>query len=108
MAVMRAWPLGTSRRLATSCAILALLSSAASAQDAVADFYRGKQVTIVVGYGPGGSASFYAQALSHQIGRYLPGNPSVVVQHVPGAGGLLAANTIYNNAPREIGRASCR
>jgi tripartite-type tricarboxylate transporter receptor subunit TctC len=73
----------------------------AAAQDSVADFYKGRQVTIVVGYGPGGSASFYAQALAHQMGRFLPGNPSFVVQHVPGAGGLLAANNIYNNTPRD-------
>jgi tripartite-type tricarboxylate transporter receptor subunit TctC len=74
---------------------------AGAAQDQVADFYKGRQVTVVVGYGPGGSASFYAQALAHHVGRYLPGNPSVVVQHVPGAGGLLAANSIYNIVPRD-------
>jgi tripartite-type tricarboxylate transporter receptor subunit TctC len=74
---------------------------AGAAHDQVADFYKGRQVTVVVGYGPGGSASFYAQALAHHVGRYLPGNPSVVVQHVPGAGGLLAANNIYNTVPRD-------
>jgi tripartite-type tricarboxylate transporter receptor subunit TctC len=74
---------------------------AGAAHDQVADFYKGRQVTVVVGYGPGGSASFYAQALAHHLGRYLPGHPSVVVQHVPGAGGLLAANNIYNTVPRD-------
>jgi tripartite-type tricarboxylate transporter receptor subunit TctC len=74
---------------------------AGTAHDQVADFYKGRQLTVVVGYGPGGSASFYAQALAHHVGRYLPGHPSVVVQHVPGAGGLLAANNIYNTAPRD-------
>lgn len=86
---------------AASALALLLLPRGAAAQDSVADFYKGRQVTIVVGYGPGGSASFYAQALAHQMGRFLPGNPSFVVQHVPGAGGLLAANNIYNNAPRD-------
>jgi tripartite-type tricarboxylate transporter receptor subunit TctC len=71
------------------------------ANDAVADFYKGRQVTIVVGYGPGGSASFYAQALAHHMGRFLPGRPGMVVQHMPGAGGLLAANNLYNSAARD-------
>ena len=93
---------GSGLKFATACALALLLwPRAAAAQDSIADFYKGRQVTIVVGYGPGGSASFYAQALAHQMGRFLPGNPSFVVQHVPGAGGLLAANNIYNNAPRD-------
>jgi hypothetical protein len=74
---------------------------AGAALDSVADFYRGRQLTVVVGYGPGGSASFYAQALAHHMGRFLPGSPSLVVQHMPGAGGLLAANNIFNTAPRD-------
>ena len=74
---------------------------AGAAPDAIADFYRGRQLTVLVGYGPGGSASFYAQALAHHMGRFLPGNPSLVVQHMPGAGGLLAANTLFNSAPRD-------
>jgi tripartite-type tricarboxylate transporter receptor subunit TctC len=72
-----------------------------AAQDAVADFYRGKQVAIMVGFGPGGSASLYSQALARHIGRHLPGSPNFIVQHVPGAGGLVVANTIYNTAPRD-------
>ena len=73
----------------------------AEAQDAVADFYKGKQVAIMVGFGPGGSASLYSQALARHMGRHLPGSPSFIVQHVPGAGGLVVANTIYNTAPRD-------
>jgi tripartite-type tricarboxylate transporter receptor subunit TctC len=76
-------------------------TSPSAAQDAVAEFYRGKQVTLAVSTGPGGSASLYAQAVAHHMGRYLPGNPSLIVQHVPGAGGLVAANAAYNNAPRD-------
>src|SRR5258708_16476711 len=78
---------------------LASVLPAAAAPDAVADFYRGRQLAVVVGFGPGGSASFYAQALAHHMGRFLPGNPSLVVQHMPGAGGLSAANSIFNPAP---------
>jgi hypothetical protein len=57
---------------------------AGAAPDSLADFYRGRQLTLVVGYGPGGSASFYAQALAHHMGRFLAGTPSLVVQHMPG------------------------
>jgi tripartite-type tricarboxylate transporter receptor subunit TctC len=88
---------------------LALLLSAAScltsppcaAQDPVTDFYRGKQVTVLVGSSAGGTASLYAQALARHMGRYLPGGASFVVQHMPGAGGLVAANTIANTAARD-------
>jgi tripartite-type tricarboxylate transporter receptor subunit TctC len=59
---------------------------------------------MVVGYGPGGSASFYAQALAHRMGRFLAGTPSLVVQHMPGAGGLLAANNLFNAAARDGAR----
>jgi tripartite-type tricarboxylate transporter receptor subunit TctC len=88
--------------LATSVAMcLVVPLSPAPAQDAVADFYRGRQVSIVVGSSPGGSASLYAQALARHMGRHLPGNPALVVQHLPGAGGLVAANTIANTSPRD-------
>ena len=71
-----------------------------AAQD-VADFYKGKQIAILVGFTPGGSSSLYAQALTRHMGRYLPGSPNLIVQHVPGAGGLVAANNVYNTAPRD-------
>jgi tripartite-type tricarboxylate transporter receptor subunit TctC len=72
-----------------------------AAQDAVADFYKGKQITIVVGFTPGGSSSLYAQAVARHMGRYLPGSPNFIVQHMPGAGGLIAANHTFNNAARD-------
>jgi tripartite-type tricarboxylate transporter receptor subunit TctC len=77
------------------------LASRAVAQDAVARFYRGKTVAITVGTPPGSSLSFYSQALSHHMGRHLPGAPGFIVQHMPGAGGLTAANYAYNRAPRD-------
>ena len=69
--------------------------------DAVADFYRGKIVRIVVGYGSGGGYDLYARLLSRHFGRFIPGNPTVVVQNMPGAGSLRAANFIYTAAPRD-------
>ncbi len=72
-----------------------------AAQNAVADFYRGKTVTIMVGFTPGGSSSLYAQALSRHMGKHLPGSPNFIMQHMPGAGGLVVANHIYNTAARD-------
>jgi tripartite-type tricarboxylate transporter receptor subunit TctC len=76
---------------------LALPSPPCAAQD-VADFYKGKQISIIVGFTPGGSSSLYAQALARHMGRYLPGNPSLIVQHVPGAGGLVAQQCLQHRA----------
>jgi tripartite-type tricarboxylate transporter receptor subunit TctC len=72
-----------------------------AAQEAVADFYKGKQISVLVGFSPGGSSSLYAQALARHMGRHLPGSPSFIVQHAPGAGGLVAANNVSNTAPRD-------
>jgi tripartite-type tricarboxylate transporter receptor subunit TctC len=69
--------------------------------DTVADFYRGKQVKLIVGYGPGGGYDVYARLLARHLGRYIPGNPAVVVQNMPGAGSLRAANYIYMSAPKD-------
>ena len=84
-----------------ACGIVLGLSLPAAAQDSVADFYRGKQVTIMVGFTPGGSSSLYAQGVARHMGRFLPGNPSFIVQHVPGASGLVLANNLYNTVPRD-------
>ena len=69
--------------------------------DAVADFYRGKTVTLVVGYGPGGGYDVYARLVGRHLGRHIPGNPTVVVQNMPGAGSLRAVNWLNNLAPRD-------
>ncbi|MBI2755783.1 MAG: hypothetical protein HYX52_03640 [Chloroflexi bacterium] len=70
-------------------------------EQAVATFYRGKTVTIVVGYTPGGGYDEYARFLSRSIGRYIPGNPTIIVQNQPGAGSMLAANTLFNASPKD-------
>ncbi|MCC6890654.1 MAG: hypothetical protein IT536_19190 [Hyphomicrobiales bacterium] len=67
----------------------------------VADFYKGKTVTVIVGYTAGGGYDLYARALARHMGRHLPGNPSFIVQNVTGAGSLNAANNIYNVAPKD-------
>ena len=69
--------------------------------DEVADFYRSHPVSLITGFGPGGGYDVYARLLARHIGRYIPGNPSVVVQNMPGAGSLRAANYIYSVAPKD-------
>ena len=68
-------------------------------EKAVANFYRGKQIRIVIGSGPGGTYDIYSRLLAKHLGRFVPGNPAMLVQSRAGAGGLIAANTIYNTEP---------
>jgi tripartite-type tricarboxylate transporter receptor subunit TctC len=84
--------------------VLAIVGSAtvaAARADEVADFYRGKQVTLYVGFSPGGGYDAYARLLARHLGKYIPGNPMVLVQNLPGAGSLRAANYIYSVAPKD-------
>src|SRR5262245_26152417 len=64
-------------------ASLTLMNTPAAAQG-VADFYRGRTVSFVVGFGPGGGYDLYARVISRHIGRHIPGNPNVVVQNMDG------------------------
>jgi tripartite-type tricarboxylate transporter receptor subunit TctC len=73
----------------------------AAATDAVANFYRGKQIKLVVSAGAGGSYGLYARLLAEYIGKHIPGNPSVVTQFMPGGGGTKASNYLHNAAPRD-------
>lgn len=88
------------RRAAALLLALAPLASPAQG-DAVSDFYKGKTVTLIVGYGPGGGYDVFARLLARHLGRHIPGNPSVVVQNMPGAGSLRATNALYNTVPKD-------
>jgi len=81
-------------------AVMVPLRNAAKA-DAVADFYRGRTITVTVGYTAGGGYDIYARALSRHMGKHLPGNPNFIVQNITGAGSLNAANHIYNISPKD-------
>jgi tripartite-type tricarboxylate transporter receptor subunit TctC len=69
--------------------------------DAIVDFYKGRTVTLIVGYGPGGGYDLYARLMARHLGRYIPGNPTIVVQNMPGAGSLRATNYLYTVASRD-------
>ncbi len=77
-----------------------LASGSAAAQD-VASFYKGKQVTIVVGSSPGGGYDTYARLIARYMPKHIPGNPTVVVSNMPGAGSNVAADHIYFVAPKD-------
>ena len=76
--------------------LLAALAVPGAAADA--DFYAGKRLTIVVGYGVGGGYDQYARLFAHYLPDHLPGKPTVIVDNMPGAGSLIAANHIYRVA----------
>ncbi|MBX9773612.1 MAG: hypothetical protein K2Y71_04280 [Xanthobacteraceae bacterium] len=79
---------------------VALVLQPAHAQS-VAEFYSGKRITITVGYGPGGGYDVFARLLARHMGKYIPGNPQMAVQNMPGAGSLTSVNYLYSVAPRD-------
>jgi tripartite-type tricarboxylate transporter receptor subunit TctC len=93
------------RRAAITFAITAALAATAAvcarAQDSVEAFYKGRQINLIVGYGPGGGYDLTARLVARHIGRFIPGNPSIVVQNMAGAGSLRAANYLYGAAPKD-------
>jgi len=76
------------------------LPSGARAQS-VAEFYRGKNVELLIGYSGGGGYDVYARLLARHMGRHIPGNPTIVPRNMPGAGSLVLANWLYNVAPKD-------
>ena len=69
--------------------------------DDVAAFYKGKTISIFVGYAAGGGADLWGRFIARHLGRHVPGEPNVIVQNMPGAGGFAAVNHVYNNAPKD-------
>ena len=69
--------------------------------DAVADFYKGKTITLYIGYSAGGGYDTYARTIGRTIGKHIPGNPKVIAKNKPGAGSLRLANELYNSLPKD-------
>jgi tripartite-type tricarboxylate transporter receptor subunit TctC len=93
-------PMGYITRGLFAVGLLASCAGAARA-DAVSDFYKGKTVTVIVGYSAGGGYDLYARALARHMGRHIPGQPTLVVNNMPGAGSVAAANYIYGVAAKD-------
>ena len=86
---------------AAGIALIAICGAQQTYADEVADVYKGKQINVIVGYGPGGGYDVYTRLLVRHMPRYIPGNPGMVVQNMPGAGSLRAANFVANAASRD-------
>jgi tripartite-type tricarboxylate transporter receptor subunit TctC len=84
-----------------AAAVAGLALPQAAVADGVADFYKGKNVSLVIGLPPGGGYDAYARAMGGHMSRHLPGNPTFVIRNMPGASSLLAANWMYNSAARD-------
>ncbi|HEY7302114.1 MAG TPA: tripartite tricarboxylate transporter substrate-binding protein [Xanthobacteraceae bacterium] len=67
----------------------------------LADFYRGRTLRMLIGYGPGGGYDLYGRLVAEFLPRYLPGNPTIITQNMPGAGSFVAARYIYEAAPKD-------
>src|SRR5262245_57735627 len=89
--------------IAASAALLIAALSPAQAQksDPVADFYRGKTVRVVIGYGVGGNYDLYGRLAAEFLGRHIPGNPTIIPVNMPGAGGFKAIEYLYKVAPQD-------
>jgi tripartite-type tricarboxylate transporter receptor subunit TctC len=87
-------------RIRVSVLLLTMLAGAARAET-VAEFYAGKQIKVIVGGTAEGGYAPYARLLANHMSQHIPGNPQVIVQYMPGAGGLVATNYVYNVAPRD-------
>ncbi len=81
--------------------LFAIMITGEARADSVADFYKGERITLTVGYSAGGGFDTRARLVARFMGRYIPGNPDIVVQNMPGAGSKRLANHLYNVAPRD-------
>jgi tripartite-type tricarboxylate transporter receptor subunit TctC len=88
-------------RLAFAVAAIPLAATGALAQDAVEQFYWGRSINIYIGSSAGGGYDAYARALGRHMSKYIPGNPTIVPQNMPGAGGNKAAGYVYSVAPKD-------
>jgi tripartite-type tricarboxylate transporter receptor subunit TctC len=88
-------------RVLTLAFALALTCCAAQAQDSAASFYRGRTIQAVVGYPPGSTFELYLRLFTQHMARHVPGNPNIIVQHMPGAGSLKATGYLAAVAARD-------
>lgn len=86
--------------LCAAAAITALLSASAAGAQSVAEFYKGKTINVIVGFGAGGGYDLISRILAKHMGEKIPGKPTMIVQNMAGAGGVNAANHVYAVAPK--------
>ena len=89
------------RHAAAAGLLFGIVAAPAQAAEPVADFFRGRTISIAIGFPAGGGYDIYGRWAARYLGKYIPGNPNVVAQNMIGAGGLKAANYIYSVAPKD-------
>jgi tripartite-type tricarboxylate transporter receptor subunit TctC len=87
-------------RLLVLCIVAGAWLAQAKAEG-VAEFYQGRTVTVVVGSNTAGGYDTFARAVARYMGKHIPGSPTLIVRNMPGAGGMTAANFLYNNADKD-------
>jgi tripartite-type tricarboxylate transporter receptor subunit TctC len=89
------------KKLAFICIVCLIVIPLLSVNYAVAKpFFQGKHVRLVVAYSPGGGYDTYARLIARHLSKHIPGNPNIIVQNMPGGGGIVCANWLYNLAPK--------
>jgi tripartite-type tricarboxylate transporter receptor subunit TctC len=83
------------------CAAVTALASPQASADPIEDFYRGKTLRMMIGYGPGGGYDLYGRLAAEFLPRFIPGNPLIVPQNMPGGGSFVAAKFMYEAAPKD-------
>ena len=89
------------RNFALSCLWVCAVTIGITGSASAADYYKGKKITMIVGYSAGGGFDFFARLVARHYGKYIPGQPTVVVQNMPGASSVKAANYLYNAAQKD-------
>lgn len=94
-------PRGRVALLGLACIVASAGTAPPAAADAVSDFYKGKTVTVFIGYAAGGGYDSYARMLARHMGRHVPGSPNMVPRNMTGAGSIVLANALYNSLPQD-------
>src|SRR5215470_2026168 len=81
--------------------LLMVAPSAPASAQSVEDFYKGKTITLSIGFDTGGGYDIYGRLLSRHMGKHVPGRPAIIVQNMPGAGSLRAAQHLFSLAPKD-------
>jgi tripartite-type tricarboxylate transporter receptor subunit TctC len=93
--------MGPFTRIFLASAALMMTRVASAQAEPVEDFYRGRTINLIVGFPPGGGYDANVRVLSRHLGRFIPGEPTVTVSNMPGAGSLTAANYLYRSSPAD-------
>lgn len=96
-----ATPVGAAWRWLCAALLGAAGLAAPASADPMAEVYKGRTVTIIISSSPGGGYDTLSRAIGRHIGKHIPGNPQIVAQNMPGAGGIVATNYMYNIAPKD-------